>query len=82
MRDEQKIKIKLIGQLKTLHQRVAQLQTSEAEQKRIQERLRDSKKRIESILNFCPDTIVVTDLSGKIVESVFLMQLISNQDGI
>lgn len=68
MRDEQKTKIELIGQLKALRQRVAQLEASEAEQKRIQERLRESKKRIENILNFCPDTIVVTDLSGKIVE--------------
>jgi len=68
MRDEQKTKIELIGQLKALRQRVAQLEASEAEQKKIQERLRESKKGIEDILNFYPDIIVVTNLSGKIVE--------------
>lgn len=65
---EQKRKHELMSRSVTVERRVAQREASKIKQKRTEEELRQSKEWMESIFNFFPDVIAVTDLEGKITE--------------
>jgi len=65
---EEKRKHELMSRSVTVERRVAQSETSKIKQKRTEEELRQSKEWMESIFNFFPDVIAVTDLKGKIAE--------------
>jgi PAS domain S-box-containing protein len=61
MKDQEKTKGQLIEELAELRQRIAELETSEAERKRAEEQLRALTLRYEAILTAVPDIIMEVD---------------------
>ena len=65
---EEERKNELMSRSVTLERRAPQLEASQTKQTRIEEELRQRTEWMESIFNFFPDVIAVTDLKGKITE--------------
>jgi two-component system cell cycle sensor histidine kinase/response regulator CckA len=68
MRDQDKTRQQLIGELAELRQRTAELEASEARRKRAEEALRETEKRLRSIIEQSNDSIVLTNEQGAIIE--------------
>ena len=64
MRDEEKPKEQLINELDVLHQRIAELEKSEAERKRAEEALRESEEKYRTILEGIEEGYFEVDLAG------------------
>jgi PAS domain S-box-containing protein len=68
MRDRDKTKQQPIGELAELRQRTAELEVSEVKRKRAEEALRETEKRLRSIIEQSNDSIVLTNEQGAIIE--------------
>ena len=64
MKDDAKTKKQLKNKLVELRQRIAELEKSEAERKRVEEALRESEKQYRTLFNGAADAIFIHDLDG------------------
>jgi PAS domain S-box-containing protein len=76
MKDEGKTKEQLVNELVELRQRVAELEAGDAERVRVEEKLRESERQLESrerfitsILDSIPTSLVVIDRSQRVVSA-------------
>jgi len=66
MRDIDKTKEQLIGELAEMRQRVTELDASETERKQTQEALRESEEKYRRMFELCPIGITTLDMKGMI----------------
>ena len=64
MKDQSKIKPELIQELVSLRQRIAELEQSKSERKRVQEALQESEKRYREVFEGITDVFYRTDNEG------------------
>ncbi len=68
--DQDKTKEQLIEELAELHQRVAELEVSEAERKRAEEMLRESEGKYRHLFDNLNDAVFIADVeTGVIIEA-------------
>jgi PAS domain S-box-containing protein len=67
MKHEDKTKEEFVQELVKLRQRIAQLERSEIQHKRVEKVLRKSENKLQNIISFSPDAITVSDSKGKII---------------
>ena len=67
-KDERKTKAQLIEELEALRQRVAKLEASEPEYKRMGEALKHLEERFRNIFEYAPDAYYLNDLAGNFVD--------------
>jgi len=72
-----KTKEQLLNELAELRQRVAELEASEAERRRVEEALRESEERYRHIFEHSPIGIGISSLDGKVVTANKAMQAIT-----
>jgi PAS domain S-box-containing protein len=68
MKDKHKAKEQLINELAELRQRIAELEASEPERKRVQEALRESEEKLRHLFESVTDGIFAMDLNGAYTE--------------
>jgi PAS domain S-box-containing protein len=68
MKDKDKTKEQLINELAELRQRIAELEASETEHKRVQEALRESEEKLRHLFESVTDGIFAMDLNGAYTE--------------
>jgi PAS domain S-box-containing protein len=68
MRDMNKTKAQLVGELEEMRQRVAVLEASDAEDERDGATPTESEEKLRIVFDSIADGVVVIDLNGKIVE--------------
>jgi PAS domain S-box-containing protein len=68
MKDKDKTKDQLINELAELRQRIAELEASETERKRVQEALRESEEKLRHLFESVTDGIFAMDLNGAYTE--------------
>jgi PAS domain S-box-containing protein len=68
MKDEDKTKEQLIGELLELRQRSAELEASEAQRRRAEEELRSSEERLRILFEYAPDAYYLNDSKGNFVD--------------
>jgi PAS domain S-box-containing protein len=68
MKDKDKTKKQLINELAELRQRIAELEASETERKRVQEALRESEEKLRHLFESVTDGIFAMDLNGAYTE--------------
>ena len=69
MKDQSKTKQVLIQELASLRQRIAGLERSESERKRLEEALRESEERYNAIFDRSLDCIYVVDFDGNFIDA-------------
>lgn len=74
MKDKDKTKEQLIDELKELRQRISELEKSEVERKKVEEKLRESEGQFKNIVELSTDGYLCADLKGRITDcnSAFL----------
>jgi PAS domain S-box-containing protein len=69
MKNEDKNKEQLVDELRSLHQRVAELEKSETELKKIEETLRKSEEKYRAILDHTYQFIGLVNVDGTLIEA-------------
>jgi PAS domain S-box-containing protein len=77
MKDEDKTKEQLVNELVELRQRVAELETSETECKRVEKALRASEKRYRELFENANDGVYTHDLAGNFTSFNRTAELVS-----
>jgi diguanylate cyclase (GGDEF)-like protein/PAS domain S-box-containing protein len=68
MEDQEKTKEQLINELSELRQRIAELETSEAERKRLDEALHSVQQKLQAIFNAIQEIMNVVDLDFNLID--------------
>jgi len=74
--DKDKTKEQLVSELASLHQRIAELEASEAERRQAEEALKESHGFIEKVADSLPDVIYIYDLFRE--ENVYASKSLNN----
>jgi PAS domain-containing protein len=79
MENENKTKEQLMNELQELRQRIAELEASEAERRKAQEKLKESEEKHRVLFETSPDAIAQMDREGRFITSNLVM---ANRFGI
>ena len=69
MKDKYKTKEQLLDELKTLRDRVDDLERLKTEHKQMESRLKSSEKRLRTLFEFAPDAYYLNGLEGNFIEA-------------